>query len=104
MSLMRGFYRIAAVFMKSLEDATAFINKDKRAAAEIYIRMTKDKSPVEDILKIMNDPQVEYTVLPKNIMKMVDFMYKSGTIKAKPATWKELFFPNMHGLAGGWLQ
>ena len=98
------FYRenpkLYAVFMKSLEDATAFINKDKRAAAEIYIRMTKDKSPVEDILKIINDPQVEYSLLPKNIMKMVDFMHKSGTIKAKPATWKDLFFPNMHGLAG----
>jgi len=43
--------------------------------------MTKDKSPVEDLLKIMNDPQVEYTQMPKNIMKMVDFMQKTGTIR-----------------------
>lgn len=92
--------KLYAVFMQSLQEATDFINKDKRAAADIYIRMTKDKSPVEDILKIVNDPQIEYSLLPKNIMKMVDFMYKSGTIKVKPDSWKDLFFPNMHGLAG----
>jgi len=92
--------KLYALFMKSLQDATDFINKDKRAAAEIYIRVTKDKSSVEDILKIINDPQIEYSLVPKNVMKMVDFMYTAGTIKAKPASWKELFFPNMHGVAG----
>jgi NitT/TauT family transport system substrate-binding protein len=92
--------KLYTVFMKSLEEATEFINKDKRGAAEIYIRMTKDKSPIEDILRIINDPQIEYSTMPKNIMKMVDFMYKSGTIKVKPASWKDLFFLNMHGVAG----
>jgi NitT/TauT family transport system substrate-binding protein len=92
--------KLYALFMKSLQDATDFINRDKRAAAEIYIRVTKDKSSVDDILKIVNDPQIEYSLLPKNIMKMVDFMHTAGTIKVKPASWKELFFPNMHGVAG----
>ena len=92
--------RLYAVFMKSLEEATEFINRDKRGAAEIYIRMTKDKSSVDDILKIINDPQIEYSLMPKNVMKMVDFMHKSGTIKVKPASWKDLFFPNMHNLSG----
>ena len=92
--------KLYAVFIKSLEEATAFINKDKRAAADIYIKLTKDKSPVEDLLKIMNDPQVEYSLMPKNVMKMVDFMHKSGAIKVVPASWKDLFFPNMHSLPG----
>ena len=56
--------RLYAVFMKSLAEATEFINRDKRGAAEIYIKMTKDKSPVEDILKIINDPQIEYSLVP----------------------------------------
>ena len=92
--------KLYAVFLQSLEEATAFINRDKRGAAEIYIKMTKDKSSVDDILKIINDPQIEYSLLPKNVMKMVDFMYKSGAVKVKPASWKDLFFPNMHSLAG----
>jgi NitT/TauT family transport system substrate-binding protein len=92
--------RLYAVFMKSLAEATEFINRDQRGAAEIYIRMTKDKSPVEDILKIINDPQIEYSLKPSNVMKMVDFMYKTGAIKVKPASWKDLFFANMHELPG----
>ena len=92
--------RLYAVFMKSLAEATDFINRDKRGAAEIYIRMTKDKSSIEDILKIINDPQIEYSLTPSNTMKMIDFMYRTGAIKMKPASWKELFFPNMHELAG----
>ena len=48
----------------------------------------------------MNDPQIEYSLMPKNIMKMVDFMHKSGAIKVVPGSWKDLFFPNMHSLAG----
>jgi len=92
--------RLYAVFMKSLQDATDFINGDKRGAAEIYLRMTKDKSSVEDILKIVNDPQIEYSLAPKNVMKMVDFIYRTGGIKIKPASWKDLFFPNMHELQG----
>jgi NitT/TauT family transport system substrate-binding protein len=92
--------RLYAVFMKSLAEATEFINRDKRGAAEIYIRMTKDKSSVEDILKIINDPQIEYSLVPANIMKMIEFMYKTGAIKVKPASWKELFFANMHELPG----
>ncbi|HZQ62267.1 MAG TPA: ABC transporter substrate-binding protein [Casimicrobiaceae bacterium] len=92
--------KLYAAFMRALQDATDFINRDKRAAAEIYIRMTKDKSSTEDILKIINDPQIEYSLVPKNTMKMVDFMYKAGTIKVKPNSWKDMFFPNMYNMQG----
>ena len=92
--------KLYAAFMRALQEATDFINRDKRAAAEIYIRLTRDKSSVEDILKIVNDPQIEYSLLPKNTMKMIEFMHKSGTIKVKPASWKDMFFPNMHAVAG----
>lgn len=89
-----------AAFLGALSEATDFINKNKRGAAEIYIKMTKDKSPIDDILKIMNTPGIEYSLTPKNIMPMVEFMYKAGTLKTKPASWKDLFFPNMHSLPG----
>ena len=62
--------------------------------------MTKEKSTVEDLLKIVNDPQNIYTLTPQNTMKYVDFMHKVGTIKVKPASWKEMFFLNVHNLPG----
>jgi NitT/TauT family transport system substrate-binding protein len=90
-----------AAFLAALQEATDIVNRDKRAAAELYIQVTKDKSSVEEILKIMNDPGNEYSLLPKGSMPIVEFMYKIGSIKVKPETWKDLFFPNVHNQAGG---
>ncbi|MEO8739312.1 MAG: ABC transporter substrate-binding protein [Casimicrobiaceae bacterium] len=89
-----------AAVMAALQEATDFINRDKRAAAEIYIKATNDKTPIDDMVKFLNDPTIEYSLVPKNVMQMVDFMYKAGTIKVKPASWKDMFFPNAHSMPG----
>jgi NitT/TauT family transport system substrate-binding protein len=87
-------------FVKALDEATAFINKDKKAAAEAYLRISKDKDSVQEILAMLNDPLIVFTTTPENVMKYVDFMARTGTIKVKPDSWKDLFFPNVHGLPG----
>ena len=89
-----------AAFVAAFEEATATINRDKRAAAEVYKRMSGTKETVEELLKMMEDPLVEYTLTPKSTMKTAEFMAKVGTIKEKPSSWKDLFFPNVHGLQG----
>ena len=89
-----------AAFVAAFEEATATINRDKRAAAEVYKRMSGTKESVDELLKMMQDPLVEYTLTPKSIMKTAEFMAKVGTIKDRPATWKDLFFPNVHGYPG----
>jgi NitT/TauT family transport system substrate-binding protein len=92
--------KLYAAFTKALDEATAMINKDKKWAAEAYLRISKDKDSVENNLKMHNDPQVKYTTTPQNVTKYVDFMHKIGSIKAKPGSWKDLFFPNVHNLPG----
>jgi NitT/TauT family transport system substrate-binding protein len=87
-------------FVKALDEAQATINRDKHAAAEAYLRISKDKDTLENIVQMMNDPQVVYTTTPQNVMKYADFMVKIGAIKVRPDSWKDLFFPNVHGAAG----
>jgi NitT/TauT family transport system substrate-binding protein len=87
-------------FVKALDEATATINRDKKAAAEAYLRISKDKDNVNNILAMLNDPAIVYTTTPQNVMKYVDFMARTGSIKVKPDSWKDLFFPNIHGAAG----
>lgn len=87
-------------FVKALEEATAIINRDKKAAAEAYLRISKDKDTVADILKMLNDPLIVYTQTPQNTMKYADFMARVGSIKVKPDSWKDMFFPNAHALPG----
>ncbi|HEY7787361.1 MAG TPA: ABC transporter substrate-binding protein [Casimicrobiaceae bacterium] len=93
--------KVYAAFVAALDDATEQINRDKRAAAETYLRISKDKrDSLDDILKMLNDPEIRYTTTPNNVMKYVDFMYKIGSIKAKPDSWKDMFFSNAHDLPG----
>ncbi|MFZ4858698.1 MAG: ABC transporter substrate-binding protein [Desulfuromonadaceae bacterium] len=89
----------AAVFA-ALEEAIVFINKNKRSAVEIYQKASKTKESLDDLLKELNQPSLAYTTTPLNISKFSDFMYQTGTIKTKPASWKDLFFPNVHGKKG----
>jgi len=33
-------------------------------------------------------------------MKYAEFMHDSGSLKNRPASWKDLFFPEIHGAPG----
>lgn len=92
--------KLVSVFMKALQEATDLINQDKRAAAQTYIRMTNGKQSADELLKIITEPGVEYSLVPRNIMPFVDFMVRSGVIKTKPQSWKDLFFPTAHAMEG----
>ena len=85
--------KLYGAFLRAMQEATDLINKDKRAAAEQYIRLTRDKSSVDQMLRIMSDTGHEYVfnVSPQGDMLTMEFMYKIGSIKVKP-DWKELLF------------
>ena len=95
-----GNPKLYAAFVKALDEAEAMINRDKRAAAEAYLRISKDKDSLENIEKMLNDPEIVYTTTPQNVMKYADFMFKTGAIKVKPESWKDLFFPSAQSLPG----
>ena len=85
----------------ALQEATDILNKDRRAAAQIWAESTKSKLTGDWLCeKILSNPQVQYTLVPQNTMKYADFMNKVGSIKKKPASWKDLFFPDIHNAAG----
>ena len=58
------------------------------------------KENVDKILAIMNDPQVHYTMAPERLLPYAQFMHQVGTLKNRPASWKDLFFPEVHDLPG----
>lgn len=92
--------KLVAIFMQAMQAATDIINRDKRAAAETYLRLTKGKQSVDEMLKIIGDPAIEYTLNPRNVLPFVDFMYRTGAIKVKPESWKDMFFPIAHTQQG----
>ena len=87
-------------FFNAYKEATDLINANKRVAAEIYVRETKDKSGVDAIEKMLNDPEIRITMTPEQTLPIADFMSKTGTLKSKASSWKDLYFPQLHNLPG----
>lgn len=87
-------------FVDALAEAADFAQHDKGAAADTYIRVTKAKIDRAALLKIIDNPQYEFSVTPKNTYKLADFMYRVGAIKNKPESWKDYFFQDQKPLQG----
>jgi NitT/TauT family transport system substrate-binding protein len=51
-------------------------------------------------MAILNDPDVEFTVTPKNTMAFAKFMHSIGSVKVMPESWKDMFFPLVHSMQG----
>src|SRR6266403_2707517 len=100
----RRFYeanpKLCAAFIAAMDEANALIARDKKKAAEIYLAVSKQKSSPDEIVKILNDPNSKFSTVPDGTMRYAEFMSRVGTIKAKPATWKELFFAPIYGVPG----
>lgn len=88
-------------FLKAFEEAIGAIGRDKKTAAQRYLDIAKDRrSTHAEILAMLEDPAIEFTMTPKNVMKYVEFMHRTGALKVKPGSWKDMFFPNAHALPG----
>jgi NitT/TauT family transport system substrate-binding protein len=87
-------------FVAALKEATEIVAKDPPAAAALWIEDSKSKLPLDTAGKIVSGPQVHWTMVPENTMKFAEFMASVGRLKAKPESWKDYFFPDIHGEKG----
>jgi NitT/TauT family transport system substrate-binding protein len=86
--------------MAALTEATELVNKDIRAAASYWFDEAKTKMGLDEVTRIVSGPQVEWTMVPKSTMKYAEFMHAVGSIKTKPASWQDMFFPEAAHLGG----
>ena len=71
-------------FFDALSEAIDIINKDKRAAAKLYLEAAQDtKNSVDDILAIITDKDYAYTLKPQKVFETAQFMAKIGSIKQR---------------------
>lgn len=92
--------KVMRALWNSLRQATEFINKNPAEAAKIYLKLDNSKQSVDSIVKIFEDPQVVYSLTPKNIVPIAEYMAKNGMLHEKPASWKDLVFPEAMSLPG----
>src|SRR4051794_15395034 len=93
--------KLYKAFLAAEKEAIEIINKDKKAAAKAYLEIANDrKSTLEEIFGVINDKDYAFTLSPKKVLKPGVFMGRVGPIKAPPAKWQDLFFPDIHDLPG----
>ncbi len=100
----RKFYdanpKLAGAFVAALDEACGFIAANKRDAARIYNELAAVKTKEDELMRMLDDPDTHYSIAPEGAMKYADFLHRIGTLRNKPAGWKELFFPPVHDRPG----
>ena len=84
----------------AIEEATEIVNRDRGAAAALWIADVKSKLPLDKVTAVVSGPQVRWTMVPESTMKFAEFMNGVGTLKASPGGWQDLFFPEINRLPG----
>lgn len=80
-------------FLDGLKEAIEIINKDKMAAAKLYLEAARDsKNTAEGIHAMIAHKDYAYTLQPQKVLKTAQFMAKIGSIKKSPTAISELFF------------
>ena len=84
----------------ALNEATDRVNQDIRAAAQYWIEDSNSKLTVDFVAAAGSGKDVHWTMVPERTMQGAEFMAEVGTIKVKPTSWKDYFFPEAYGLSG----
>ncbi len=93
--------KLYAAFIAAMKEATAIINADKRKGAEIYLKVSGDKMPIDELMELLGEKDILYNNRLGGIRPFVAFMAKTGVLKNPPADWKDMFFPEALAATGG---
>ena len=92
--------KVIQAFIDALDEADAYIASNPAGAAEIYARTAKVKTTADEMLEMLKDKDTWFSTTPEGIMKITDFMHQVGSIKVKPASWSDMFVPQLRDRSG----
>jgi NitT/TauT family transport system substrate-binding protein len=79
------------VVLAAIEEATEIIKNDPKRAAETYLKAENSSLSADAVEAMIKDPENVFTTTPQNVMKFVNFMTETGTVKSPATSWKDLF-------------
>jgi NitT/TauT family transport system substrate-binding protein len=93
--------KAVAAYLAALSEADEIIKRDPARAARDFKKLAKSTQSDAELTAMIRQPDAQYSVAPNAVMKFATFMARIGTLKEAPRSWKDMFFPEAHGLAGG---
>jgi NitT/TauT family transport system substrate-binding protein len=92
--------KVYRAIVEAVKEASTFVTEHRREAVEYYAADTSAKVDVDAVTAIVSGPGITYDAAPVASMKWATFMARVGKWKATPASWKDLFWPEIHDLNG----
>lgn len=92
--------KLTQALLAATDEAIAWIPTHKTEAAETYIRVMKSKMTVDEIKAVLDDPESVFSTTPHGAMEYARFLAQSGTIKAAPQRWQDMFIAPLHSRDG----
>jgi NitT/TauT family transport system substrate-binding protein len=86
-----------------LQEAIDFINTNAAEAADIFLKNEKFTGSRDELVEMLQGKtadELSFNSTPNTTTLFTDFMYKSGTLKNHPASWKDLWFENTWDKSG----
>jgi NitT/TauT family transport system substrate-binding protein len=87
--------KVFQALVDALKQATDFINSNRREALQFYIDDSHTTLTLDELVAITTGPHQSFGVVPEGVMRFGDFMAKIGTLRHAPASWKDVFFPEI---------
>lgn len=91
---------VIKALLAALGEAMELIKSKPAEAAAIWIADEHSKMAQDEVERIIKLPENEWTTTPKKVMVFADFMARNGLVSGKPASWKDVFFSDIHDLPG----
>lgn len=85
---------------EAMTEATDRVRTDIQTASRYWIEDSDSKLSVDFVAAAGSSPGTEWTTVPLQTLRAATFMADVGTVKVKPNSWKDYFFPEAWGLAG----
>lgn len=84
----------------ALAEAQALIAGDRERALAIVRAAEPGLGSEAELREMLASPGVRFSLAPLNTHQMADFMFRAGRLRSRPESWRDYFFPEIHGEAG----
>jgi NitT/TauT family transport system substrate-binding protein len=92
--------KVVQAFLAALDDAMKLIKDDPAGMAALWVKAENSRLPVAEAERIIRLPENEWTTTPKKVMEYADYMSRAGMLAVKPASWRDVYFEDVHALPG----
>jgi len=87
-------------FYNALVEAADFIGHNKAKAADTFIRVQKSTLPPAFVRRVVEDPEINFTVSPERSFVYAEKLHEIGVLKNRAGSWKDYFFEEAYAQPG----